>query len=78
VGFFNRDFAKPNKINGFAIMSRNGNDLASSNLRRRFRPFAGVRRFFYFNDTRNGTRRDALVGCLREDSCGAPSQASHC
>jgi hypothetical protein len=60
VGFLERDFAKANEISGFAIISRNRNDLASSNLRRRFRPFAGVCRFFYFDDTRNGTRRD---GC---------------
>ena len=56
VGFLERDFAKPNEINGFAIISRNRNDLASSNLRRRFRPFAGFCRFFYFNGTRHGTR----------------------
>jgi hypothetical protein len=53
VGVFDRDLAKANEINGFAIISRNRNDLASSNLRRRFRPFAGFCRFFHFNDTRN-------------------------
>jgi hypothetical protein len=46
VGFRERQFAKANGINGFAIISRNRNDLASSNLRQRFRPFAGVCRFF--------------------------------
>ena len=37
MGVRERDFAKPNKIGGFAIISRNLNDLASSNLGRRFR-----------------------------------------
>jgi hypothetical protein len=41
VGVFDRDFAKPNVYNGFAIISRNRNDLESSNLRRRVLPFAG-------------------------------------
>ena len=62
VGVRERDFAKANGINGFAINSRNRNDLASSNLRRRFRPFAGFFGFFYFNDTRNDTRVRLLVG----------------
>ena len=35
VVVFDRDFAKPNEINGFAIISRNRNNLASSILRRR-------------------------------------------
>ena len=60
VGFFDRDFANPNVYSGFRLISRNRSDLASSNLRRRFRKFAGVCRFFYFNDTRNGTRRETL------------------
>ena len=68
VGVLARDFAKPNGINGFAIISRNRNDLASSKLRRRFRPFAGVCRFFYLNDTRNGTRREPLGGLVPRDS----------
>jgi hypothetical protein len=59
VGFPSRDVAKPNQINSFAIISRNRNDLASSNLRQRFRPFAGICRFSYFDGTRNGTRREA-------------------
>jgi hypothetical protein len=46
VGVLARDFAKANEINTFAIISRNHKDLASSNLRRRFRPFASVCRFF--------------------------------
>ncbi|HYN09590.1 MAG TPA: hypothetical protein VES67_19570 [Vicinamibacterales bacterium] len=58
VGLFDRDLAKANEINGFAIISCNRNDLASSNLRRLFRPFAGFPRFSYFNDTRNDTRRE--------------------
>jgi len=54
VGVFDRVFAKPNVRNGFALISRDRNDLASSIRCRRFRPFAGVCRFFYFNDTRPG------------------------
>ena len=65
VGFFDRGLPKPNEINGFAIISRNRNDLASSNSRRRFRLFAGFCGFFYFNGTRNGTRREAAPGVLR-------------
>jgi hypothetical protein len=68
VGDFDRDFAKSNEINGFAIISRNGNNLASSHLRRRFRLFASVCRFFYFNDTRNGTRRGDLANHPPESS----------
>ena len=64
VGVLDRDFAKPNDYSGFRLISRNRNDLASSNLRRRFRPFAGFCRFFYFNGTRNGTRRGILTGEL--------------
>ncbi|HYN09587.1 MAG TPA: hypothetical protein VES67_19555 [Vicinamibacterales bacterium] len=60
VGVLARDFAKANEINGFATISRSRNDLASSSFRRRFRPFAGLCRFFYFNGTRHGTRRGAL------------------
>ena len=56
VGVFDRDFRKPNDYNGCGLISRNRSNLASSNLRRRFRPFAGFCRFSYFNDTRNGTR----------------------
>jgi hypothetical protein len=48
---------KANEFNGFVLMLRNRNELASSNLRRRFRPFAGFCRVFYSNGTRNGTRR---------------------
>ena len=36
MGVLARDFANRNEINGFAIISRNRNDLASSNLRQRF------------------------------------------
>ena len=61
VGFVACDFRKPSVYSGFQSISRNRSDLASSKLRQRFRPFAGICRFFYFNDTRNGTRRDALV-----------------
>jgi hypothetical protein len=60
VGVPERVFSKANGINGFALISRNRNDLAASNLRRRFRPFAGICRFSHFNDTRNGTRRETL------------------
>jgi hypothetical protein len=56
VEVLDREFAIPNRFNRFAIISRNRNDLASSNLRRRFRSFAGICQFFYFNDTRNDTR----------------------
>ena len=66
---------KPNECNGFAIISCNRSDLASSNGCRRLRPFAGVCRFFYFNDTRNGTRRDALREFLPRDSCPGPTNA---
>ena len=53
MGFVARDFTTPNEYTGFAINSRNGNDLASSNLRRRFLPFAGVCRLApYFPDHR--------------------------
>jgi hypothetical protein len=55
VGVPERVVSKANGINGFAVISRNRTDLAFSNLRRRFRPFAGLCRFFYFNGTRNGT-----------------------
>ena len=55
-------------------------DLASSNLRRRFRPLAGVWRFFYFKGTRNGirhgTRRNAPLKVLERHSyefCGGRS-----
>lgn len=41
-GFPKRGFAKANGISGFEIISRNRNDLASSNLCRRFRPFASL------------------------------------
>jgi hypothetical protein len=58
VGFLGRDFAKANEMNGFALISRNRIDLASSDSCQRLRRFAGVCRFFYFNDTRNGTRRE--------------------
>jgi hypothetical protein len=68
VGVSDRDFAKANEINDFAINSRTGNALASSDLRRRFRPFAGVCRFFYLNGTRNGTRRSVLPRFLRRAS----------
>ena len=54
VGVIARDFRKPNVYSGFWLISRNGNDLASSNLRLHFRPFTGACRFFYFDDTRNG------------------------
>jgi len=37
--------------------STGGNDLAFSNLRWRFRPFAGVCRFLHFIDTRNEQQR---------------------
>ena len=61
VGVFDRDFVKPNEINGFALISRNRSNLAFSNLRRRCRPLAGFCRFFYFN----GTRRERLQNPLR-------------
>ena len=61
VGVLARDFRKPNVYSGLQLISRNHNNLASSNFCRRFRPFAGFCRFFYFNDTRNGTRREILV-----------------
>jgi hypothetical protein len=61
VGVFDRDFAKPNECNGFTLISRNCNDLASSNFRRRFRPFAGVCRFFYFNPAHPEKVQLALV-----------------
>ena len=48
-GVFDRGFAKLNEINGFAINSRNDNDVASSKLRRSFRPFADFCRCFYFH-----------------------------
>jgi hypothetical protein len=60
VGVRERDFAIPNVYNHFPPILRDCSDLASSNFRQRLRPFAGLCRFFYFNDTRNGTRRDVL------------------
>jgi hypothetical protein len=45
VGVQERDFAKPNEVNGFADISCNRNDLAFANLRQRLRPFAGLGRF---------------------------------
>jgi hypothetical protein len=51
VGVFDRDFAIPNVYSGFRLISRNRSNLASSNLRRRVRPFTGVCRFFYFDGT---------------------------
>ena len=60
VGVLNREFAIPNVYSGFQLISRAGNDLASSNLRRRLPPFAGYCRFFHFNGTRNGTRPRTL------------------
>ena len=70
VGVIARDFRKPNVYSGFWLISRNGNDLASSNLRLHFRPFTGACRFFYFDDTRNGTRRDGHRKCPRSQSTG--------
>jgi hypothetical protein len=52
----------------FQRNARDRNDLASSNFCRRLRLFARVRRFFYRDDTRNGTRRDPLGGCSYTDS----------
>jgi len=46
VGGLSRDFAEANESSVFAVTSRNRNDSASSNLGRRFRPFAGICRFF--------------------------------
>lgn len=68
VGILDFDFAKANEINGFAIISRNRNDLASSDIRRRLLPFAGFCRSFYFNGARNGTRRETLEGLVPRDS----------
>ena len=68
VGVLARGFAKANEINGFAIISRNRNDLGSSNFRRHLRPFAGLCRFFYFNDTRNGARRGQFGELVARDS----------
>jgi hypothetical protein len=75
VGVFDRDFAKPNEINGSAIISRNRNDLAFSNCCQRFRLFASVCGFSESNDTRNGTRRDALGAFLPRDSCAGATAA---
>jgi hypothetical protein len=61
VGVLAHVLAKTNEFNGFAIISRNRNDLAFAVFRRRCRPFAGICRFFYFNDTRNDTRRWRLT-----------------
>ena len=49
-----RGFRKPNAYCDFQLISRNRSDSASSDLRRRFRPFAGVCRSFYRNATRRG------------------------
>jgi len=49
-----------NVYSGFQLISRNHNDLAFANLRQCLRPFAGFCRFFYFNGTRNDTRRERL------------------
>ena len=45
VGVLARDFRNPNVYSVFAINSLNRNELASSNLCRRLRPFAGFCRF---------------------------------
>ena len=68
VGDFERDFAKANEINGFAIISCNREDLAVASIRRRLRPFAGSCRFFYCNGTRNDTRRRPLRRVSRQIS----------
>ena len=60
MGDFERDFAKANDINGFAIISCNRKDLAFASIRRRLRPFAGFCRCFYCNGTQNDTRRRPL------------------
>ena len=75
MGVFDRDFAISNVYSGLALISRNRSDLASSNACRRFRPFAGFCRFFYFNDTRNGTRRDVLGEFLPRDCCASATAA---
>ena len=69
VGVPERDFGKANEYNGFALITRNRNDLAPSNSRQRLRPFAGFCRFFWCNGTRNGTRRGKPGGCLGRHSC---------
>ena len=61
MGVLDRDSAIPNVYSRLALISRDRNDLASSNLRRRFRPFAGFCRFSYFDGTRNGTRYERLL-----------------
>jgi hypothetical protein len=65
VGVFDRDFAIPNVYSRLALISRASSDLASSDVCQRLRPFAGFCRFFYFNDTRNGTRRERLRDLLQ-------------
>ena len=65
VGVFERVFEILNVYSNFQLISRNRSDLASSNFRRRFRPFAGVCRFLYFNGTRNGTRHERLQNHAR-------------
>ena len=54
------DFAKPNVYNGFALISRNRNDLAFASLRRRLRPCASLCRFCQRDGTRNGTRQSGV------------------
>jgi hypothetical protein len=75
VGVLERDFPKPNECNDFAFISRNHNHLASSNTYQRFRLSGSVGGFFESNDTRNGTRRDALGEFLPRDSCASATAA---
>lgn len=63
VGVLAHVFKNSNICSGFRLISRNCNDLASSNRCQRFRPFAGVCRFFYFNDTRRDGWEAELRSC---------------
>ena len=56
VGVLDRDFAKPNGFNGLAIILAQPQRISVFRLSPAFCPFAGVCRFLYLNDTRNGTR----------------------
>ena len=75
MGFFARVFAKANEINGFALVSRNRSDLASSNPRGRFRPSAGIGRFLYFQGIEMALDAEDDESVLRENRAVVMSRA---
>ena len=74
VGVFDAISRNPNEYGRLQRNARDRNDLASSNFCRRLRLFARVCRFFYHDDTRNGTRRGGLREGLVRHCRGVSSQ----